>query len=86
MRATRFAAQAVTLDGYGDTEIVVQALDGDDKRGYWAAGPVLATLPITDGHTSTDDLDAALADAGYTRRTPWAVNSFGVTADVVKEG
>jgi len=80
----RYAAQAVTVDGYGETEIVVQGVDGEPND--WPSGRVVAEIPVDAEHTGTDDLDAMLADAGFTRVTQWTLCTFGVVATVTKEG
>ena len=63
MTDTRYAAQAVTVDGYGDPEIVVQPIDGDPDND-WPTGDPIATVIIDGDFTDSADLDHALTASG----------------------
>lgn len=75
--AARYAAHAVTLDGYGDLEVVVHEEDGHGGQ----VGAVLARLPLgpdEDAGTLTDGLQGL----GWEVRGSWTPTDYGHTAIV----
>jgi hypothetical protein len=81
---TRYAAQAVTVDGYGDIAIVVQPVG--EEPNDWPTGAPVAEIPIDGDFTSAADLDHALAGRDLRRVTEWEPAPFGSVATVVEEG
>lgn len=81
----RYAAQAVTVDGYGDPAIVIMEIatvPGDGLDGQ--LGEVDA-LTIDGDFTAEADLDHALTGAGFTRVSGWEPCDFGSIATVTRE-
>lgn len=80
MSTDRYAAQAVTVDGYGDPGIVVQPVG--EQPNDWPTGDPVAEITIDGDFTSADDLDHALTGAGFERVTEWEPCAFGSAATV----
>ncbi len=74
----RYAAQAVTVDGYGDPEIVMQEIAPDG----WPFGAPVANVPLDGDFIQAADLDHALTGAGYERVSDWEPAPFGSIAIV----
>jgi hypothetical protein len=79
----RYAAQAVTVDGQGDYEIIVQPVG--DEPNDWPTGDPVAEIPLDGDFTSPADLDHALTIERFERVSEWTPAPFGSIATVTRD-
>ncbi len=80
MTEPRYAAQAVTVDGYGDPVIIVQPVGEEPNDG--PTGEPIAEITIDGDFTAAADLDHALAGRNLRRIGDWEPCDFGAIATV----